>query len=102
MPVQIVMVTSPRCDFCEDAEATLLEFSRTRCLDIRLIPNDSPEGRRLVQRFHPSTYPLIVVDGAAFSTGRLHRQTLAAYLTVLESQGASHGRPRRRVEVIAG
>ena len=78
VPVEAVVVTSPGCHLCEDAFEVLHDAGPAvvvRTVDIR-----SDEGRALVERHRPALTPLVLVDGAPFSVGRLPRGKLRKLL----------------------
>lgn len=73
-PVEAIVVTSPACHLCEDALDVLSDAAPAvvvRTVDIR-----SDEGRALIERHRPALTPLVLVDGAPFSVGRLSRGKL--------------------------
>ena len=79
-PVTVTVVTSPACHFCDDAQAALAKLAETHPLTVRPVAADSPAGRALLSRQGNGMFPLVLVDGAFFSTGRLPRRKLARLL----------------------
>lgn len=79
--VQVTVVPSPACHFCEEAERTLDELAREFVFDLELVPIESPRGARLVAEHRPALNPLVLIDGAYFSAGRLSRKKLIKLLT---------------------
>jgi hypothetical protein len=79
--VTVTLVHAPACHFCEDARAALDEFGRECELAVELVEADSDVGQDLVARHRPAMFPLVLVDGAYFSAGRLPRGKLRAQLT---------------------
>ncbi|MDN5796550.1 MAG: glutaredoxin [Intrasporangium sp.] len=73
-PVDVTVVTSQACHLCEDALEELAH--RTDELTATVVPADTPLGRQLVQRHRPGMFPLVLVDGLFFSSGRLPRRKL--------------------------
>lgn len=92
--VQVTLVHSEACHYCDDAGAVLAEFAREFPLDIRLVALDSPEGGEAVATHRPAMSPLVLIDGRFFSAGRLPRKKLRALLDArAKAEGAnSHGR----------
>jgi hypothetical protein len=73
-------VTAPGCHFCEDAQAALAELARAYPLEVRLVDAGSADGQALIARHASGMFPLVLVDGAFFSVGRLPRRKLARLL----------------------
>lgn len=93
-PVQVTVVESPSCHYCADAHQALKQLAddghpvEVTTLDVR-----DTEAQELMRRHGAAMSPLVLVDGAFFSQGRLPRRKLARLLqspTVhqLESRGA--------------
>ena len=80
-PVQVTLVTAPACHFCEDAQATLAELAQDCPLSVREVAAESSEGQALLHAHGAGMFPLVLVDGAFFSAGRLPRRKLARLLT---------------------
>jgi len=80
-PVQVTLVTAPACHFCEDAQATLAELAQDCPLSLREVAAESSEGQALLHAHGAGMFPLVLVDGAFFSAGRLPRRKLARLLT---------------------
>jgi hypothetical protein len=85
----ITLVHAPACHLCEDAQAALAELSREVPIDVELVAADSDAGRALVAVHRPGMFPLALLDGAYFSTGRLPRRKLRAKLAGLAGAGRS-------------
>jgi hypothetical protein len=71
---EVTIVTSQACHLCEDAVADLT--GRAGQIRLTVVPADLPAGLELVQRHRPVMFPLTLVDGAFFSSGRLPRRKL--------------------------
>ncbi len=71
---EVTVVTSPACHLCEDALEELAQ--RADGLTVTVVPADTSAGRDLVQRHRPVMFPLVLVDGAFLSSGRLPRRKL--------------------------
>ena len=88
MVVNIVLVHAPACHFCEDARAALDEFRRDYDLAVDLVEAGSATGQDLVARHRPAMFPLVLVDGAFFSVGRLPRGKLRTLVAAQTTAGA--------------
>lgn len=77
---EVVVVSAPGCHLCADAEKALEELARDHPLDVRVIEASSEEGRRAVTVHRPGMFPVVLVDGALFSVGRLPRGKLRQLL----------------------
>jgi alkyl hydroperoxide reductase subunit AhpF len=91
-PVRVTLVPAPACHFCEDAEQALADLARVFAFDLELVPVDSARGARLVAEHRPALSPLVLVDGAYFSAGRLPRKKLTRLLTARGAALAPAGR----------
>jgi glutaredoxin len=81
MPIPTVTVVhAPACHFCADAQAALNHLGREVPMRVELVAADSDTGEALVGIHRPSVFPLVLVDGAFFSQGRLPRRKLRALL----------------------
>ena len=88
-PVEVTVVHAPACHYCEDAEVALRDLAEHHPIDVRVVEIDSPEGLRLVAIYRPAMNPLVLVDGAYFSSGRLPRKKL---VRLIEAPAAERGR----------
>lgn len=79
-PAQVTMVITAACHFCDDAQAALAELARAYPLEVRLVDAESFDGQALIARYAAGMFPLVLVDGAFFSAGRLPRRKLARLL----------------------
>jgi glutaredoxin len=77
----ITLVHAPACHFCADAQEALAELGRQFPITVELVEAESPDGAALVEEHRPAMFPLVLVDGEFFSTGRLPRRKLQAVLT---------------------
>lgn len=84
--VRITVVPSPACHFCEDADRALADLADSFAFELERVPLETPEGTRLVAEHRPALSPLVLVDGAYFSAGRLPRRKLTK---LLAARGAS-------------
>jgi hypothetical protein len=76
----ITLVEAPACHFCADAKDALTELARQHPLRVDVVAADSDTGQRLIGAHRPAIFPLVLVDGAFFSAGRLPRRKLQALL----------------------
>ena len=79
-PIQLTVVHAPACHFCDHAVGTLAELDATWPLVVRVVELESTEGALLVAQHRPAMNPLVLVDGAYFSSGRLPRKKLVKLL----------------------
>ena len=84
-PVAVTLVHSPACHFCDDAQEVLADLAASFAIEVSVVEIDSAVGRTLVAVHRPAMNPLVLVDGAFFSSGRLPRKKL---LRLLESRAA--------------
>ena len=76
----ITVVHAPACHFCADARDALAELGRELPIEVELVAAESDTGQALVATHRPGMFPLVLVDGVYFSTGRLPRRKLRALL----------------------
>jgi hypothetical protein len=79
LPV-VTVVRAPACHFCEDAAAALAELARTFPIRVVTIDVGVAPGAALVRQHQVPMFPLVLLDGAFFSSGRLPRKKLARVL----------------------
>lgn len=79
-PVRVTVVESEACHFCADAQQVLFEAAANYPLELRTVNVRSPEGAKLMQAHRATMSPLVLLDGAFFSNGRLPRRKLAKVL----------------------
>lgn len=84
--VQVTLVHSPACHFCDDAAAALDDLGSEYALEVTALSIESPEGAELVATHRPAMSPLVLVDGTFFSQGRLPRKKL---VKLLNERGAA-------------
>ena len=78
--VEVVVVRSPACHFCQEAIAGLAELRSEFPLSVRVVEMTSSEGRAIVARHRPALSPAVLVNGELFSSGRLPRKKLRRML----------------------
>ena len=76
----ITVVHAPACHLCVDAQEALTALGQEIPIQVDLVEADSPAGTALVDTYRPSMFPLVLLDGAFFSQGRLPRRKLRALL----------------------
>ncbi|GEN81373.1 glutaredoxin family protein [Actinotalea fermentans] len=91
-PTAVTVVHSQACHFCDDALDALAELGSRHALEVSVVEIDSPLGATLVAVHRPAMNPLVLVDGAFFSSGRLPRRKLARLLEAREAALATAGR----------
>lgn len=79
-PTQITLVHAEACHFCTDASRVLDEVSANFPIEVTGVNVASDQGAALVALHRPAMSPLVLVDGAFFSQGRLPRKKLEALL----------------------
>lgn len=77
---RVTVVSAPACHFCEDADQALAKLEGEFVIAVEHVALDSDAGRRLVAEHRPAMNPLVLLDGAYFSAGRLPRKKLARQL----------------------
>lgn len=83
----VTVVHSPACHFCDDARHGLAEVARDHPLTVELVDAGEPAGTALLARHRAAMLPLVLVDGAFFSVGRLPRGKLRKLLGRRQTAG---------------
>lgn len=98
--ILVTVVESEACHFCVDARRVLAALAVDFPLVVDTVDIRSETGRQLMARHRAAMSPLVLIDGAFFSNGRLPRRKLARLLdqrfgttTGVQSarSGATHG-----------
>ncbi len=76
----VTVVHTTACHFCDDARQALGELAREYPLRVVTVAADAPEGQRLLAEHRVGMFPLVLLDGAFFSQGRLPRRKLRKLL----------------------
>ena len=76
----ITVVQAPACHFCVDAADALAELGREFPIRVEAVEAGEPRGAALVRQYRAPMFPLVLVNGGYFSSGRLPRRKLAAVL----------------------
>ncbi len=79
-PIDVMVVTSPGCHYCDGALRLLDELGESRPMRITTVPLSSGTGRALLVRHRVPFPPIVLVDGEFFGYGRISRRKLAAHL----------------------
>lgn len=79
--VVLTVVGSEACHFCADAQRVLTNLATAYPLSIDTLDVRSEAGRALMTRHRAPMSPLVLLDGAFFSSGRLPRRKLERLLT---------------------
>lgn len=85
-PVEVVVLTQPRCGLCDQAKAALERVAHDFELRISEVDLSSSEGEALALKNGVVFAPGILLDGRLFSYGRLSERKLRREL------GNRHGR----------
>lgn len=85
----VTVVRTAACHFCEDATVALRELSHEFPLSVVLVDATEPRGSALLREHRPAMFPLVLVDGAYFSAGRLPRGKLRKLLVARTTVGAA-------------
>lgn len=70
-PPVITLVRSTACHLCDEAHETLSRRALDREFTYEVHPATSSVGQELLARHCPAMFPMVLVDGAYFSAGRL-------------------------------
>ena len=80
-PTQVTVVESPSCHYCADAHQALEQLAADGdALEVTTLDVRAPAGQDLMRRHGAAMSPLVLVEGAFFSQGRLPRRKLARLL----------------------
>ena len=74
--IEAVLLTSPDCLLCHEAEAMLNELAIEYPLTVTVLDAASPQGSALAERYALPFTPSLVLAGAPFGYGRLSRRAL--------------------------
>ena len=78
--IEVIVVSSPACHFCEEAVEALQELHAEFPLSVRVVDIRSEEGAAVERQHRPPMPPVVLVDGEFFSFGRLPRKKLRKFL----------------------
>ena len=77
----VVLLTQSACELCDHAQEILRGLANEFDLAIRELSFDSTEGRALATQYRLLFAPGVLIDGAAFSHGRLSERKLRRELS---------------------
>jgi len=78
--IDIVVLSQPECQFCDDAEVILARLAGLYPVSVRRIALHTPQGQDLATRHGVLFAPGIVVNGRLVSYGRLSERRLRRFL----------------------
>ncbi len=81
MTVGVLLLTQADCALCEHAKGVLNRVARDFPLEIRVLDLGTEEGASLAAAVGMAFPPGVVIDGVAFSHGRLSERRLRRELT---------------------
>lgn len=73
---EVTVVEAEGCHFCADALRVVNELSGTYPLHVLRVRAHTEDGRRLLGAHRAALFPLVLLEGAFFSQGRLPRRKL--------------------------
>lgn len=74
--LEVTLVHADACHLCEDAEAAIADLGARVPLRLSRVDAASETGRRLLMANRAGMLPLVLINGSAFSTGRIPRGRL--------------------------
>lgn len=80
-PPLVTLVRTEACHFCNDAHAELRRLADDGLIVLEEHDAESPTGKELISLHRPAMFPLVLIDGSFFSSGRLPGRKLAHTLT---------------------
>ena len=87
--VRVTLLTAPDCELCEHATAVLARVGCDYDLEVTECSTATEEGRDLMVRHRVAFPPGVLIDGEAFSYGRLSERKLRRYLAARDAPLAS-------------
>ena len=88
--VAVTVVEAEACHLCEDAKSTLATLAKSYPLTVEVLSISDKPGRALMDQHRAPMSPLVLLDGAYFSSGRLPRRKLERRLAKAQD-GESNG-----------
>lgn len=85
-PTVLTVIGSAACHFCDDAHQALDEIGSEIPLYVDWVDATSPRGEALVREHRAPMLPVVLIDGAFFSFGRLPRKKLRKLLAQRHAQ----------------
>lgn len=84
--IEVLVVTSPGCHFCEDALGLLHELAETFPMRVQMVSLHSEQARSLVVRHRVPFPPILMIEGELFGYGRISRRKLEAHLSRIAAE----------------
>lgn len=89
VPVAVTLLTKADCVLCERAKGVLGRTSDEHLTDVTVVDLTTDAGRALALKHSVLFAPGVLVDGKAFSHGRLSEKKLRRHLTRLATHPTS-------------
>ncbi len=90
---RVTVLSAPACELCEHAKAVLARLGDEYDLEVRELSTTTEQGRRLMTQHQVAFPPGVLLDGEAFSYGRLSERRMRRELE-------RRGTPPRRAEAV--
>ena len=74
--LRVTVLSAPACELCEHAKAVLARVGEDYDLDVEECSTQTEQGRRLMLEHRVAFPPGVLLDGKAFSYGRLSERKL--------------------------
>ncbi|MHB1548765.1 MAG: thioredoxin domain-containing protein [Acidimicrobiales bacterium] len=74
--LRVTVLSAPACELCEHAKAVLARVGEDYDLDVEECSTQTEQGRRLMLVHRVAFPPGVLLDGKAFSYGRLSERKL--------------------------
>ncbi|GMR02459.1 MAG: hypothetical protein BMS9Abin20_0795 [Acidimicrobiia bacterium] len=78
--IGVILVTSPRCHFCNDAQKLLEDLASLYPLSVQRIDLETDQGVAIAARFRVPFPPVLLINGVYFGHGRISRAKLTRAL----------------------
>lgn len=87
--VRVTLLTAPDCELCEHAKAVLARIGRDYDLEVAECSTKTEEGKEFMVRHRVPFPPGVLIDGKAFSYGRLSERKLRRELAARDAPRGS-------------
>ena len=87
--VRVTLLTAPDCELCEHAKAVLDRIGRDYDLEVAECSTKTEEGKEFMVRHRVPFPPGVLIDGEAFSYGRLSERKLRRELAARDAPRGS-------------
>ena len=87
--LRVTLLSAPDCEWCEQAKAVLARVGEEYALEVAECSTATEAGRDLMVRHRVAFPPGVLIDGEAFSYGRLSERKLRRYLAARDAPRAS-------------